>query len=183
MTVWLTSDTHFNHEGAIRHNNRPWSDVYKMNAGLIENYNSLVSPGDEVYHLGDFGFINQYGEDLEAIFSKLNGHKHLIVGNHDEQNKAILKFKWASVSHYKLLKVGKSATGIRAVLMHYPLETWYHPERYIMLHGHCHGNLKRVIPRRHDVGVDPNGYHPINLENIHSTLMTQEFIPQDHHGE
>jgi len=34
-----------------------------------------------VYHLGDFGF--GIFESLQEIFNKLNGKKHLVMGNHN----------------------------------------------------------------------------------------------------
>jgi len=52
-----------------------------MNKGLIDNWNSVVSPKDTVFHLGDFSFgpMGQY-------IDQLNGNIILIRGNHDRTN-------------------------------------------------------------------------------------------------
>ena len=50
--VWFTADTHFGHKNIIRYCQRPFVDVEEMNRVLIENWNSVVSPDDLVFHLG-----------------------------------------------------------------------------------------------------------------------------------
>lgn len=52
--VFFTSDTHFNHTNIIRFCERPFERVDEMNEKLIDNWNSVVSPEDFVFHLGDF---------------------------------------------------------------------------------------------------------------------------------
>lgn len=51
--VYFTSDLHFCHEKMIRIMDRPFRDAADMEEGLIENWNSRVTPEDEVYILGD----------------------------------------------------------------------------------------------------------------------------------
>jgi calcineurin-like phosphoesterase family protein len=38
-----------------------------------------------------------HDEKIEATFHRLNGVKHLVIGNHDEDNEAILTLSWASI--------------------------------------------------------------------------------------
>ena len=85
MKLYVTSDTHFNHKNIIKYCNRPFNDVYEMNETLINNWNSVVTPEDIIYHLGDFGFGTK--EELQEIFDRLNGYKYLIMGNHDRKSK------------------------------------------------------------------------------------------------
>lgn len=82
--TFFTSDTHFNHANIIRFCNRPFKDVNQMNEVLIENWNRVISPGDTVFHLGDFCL----GGSLEwtNVLDRLNGKIHLILGNHDMKN-------------------------------------------------------------------------------------------------
>lgn len=77
---FFTSDTHYSHRNVIKYCNRPFKDEEKMNEAMIANYNSVVSPGDVVYHLGDFAFEKDRAK-LEWIMSRLNGEKHIIWGN------------------------------------------------------------------------------------------------------
>lgn len=52
--TFFTSDTHFGHANIINLCNRPFKDVNHMNNMLVENWNSVVSDDDTVFHLGDF---------------------------------------------------------------------------------------------------------------------------------
>lgn len=59
--IWLISDTHFNHANILKFTDsrtglpvRPgFESVDHMNEHMIERWNSVVKPGDIVYHLGD----------------------------------------------------------------------------------------------------------------------------------
>jgi len=81
MTTWFTSDTHFGHKRIIELSNRPFDSVENMNEQLVENWNYFVKPEDTVYHLGDVA-LGSFLESL-AYVGRLNGIKHLVVGNHD----------------------------------------------------------------------------------------------------
>jgi calcineurin-like phosphoesterase family protein len=191
--VLATSDNHYNHDNIIIHSKRPFANVTEMNEHMIAAWNAVVDPEDTVYCMGDFAFKWRGNRHVtyDELGERLNGLKHLIIGNHDlERNDAdddgTDKIKdhwmWESVQSYLEIKFGKS----RFVLFHYPIETWRNAHKgWYHLHGHCHGTLKRVIPHRIDMGVDcwPN-YAPVNLEHVRDILAAQEnYLPQDHHGD
>lgn len=174
--------THFNHRGILKHcpDTRQFPDVQAMNEAIISRWNAVVRPQDTIYHLGDFGFSHSKLEPLEAIYARLNGHKHLIVGNHDEQNRGTLKLPWESISKLLTLK----DNGARAELCHYPLETWKKSHRgALMLHGHCHGTLKRVMAHRFDVGFDVYPTGPVSFGIFVLAAASQVWEPADHHGD
>ena len=52
--LYFTSDHHFWHTNIIQYCNRPFVSIEEMNEVLIQNWNDLVLPEDEVYYLGDF---------------------------------------------------------------------------------------------------------------------------------
>lgn len=179
IRVW--SDTHFNHRGILEHckASRPYADIFEMNADLVRRWNSTVEVGDDVYLLGDFGFSVGSGDPLKTIFSWLNGRKHLVIGNHDERNPKVLKLPWVSKQDLVTLR----ENGGKAVACHYPLETWKGAHKgYLMLHGHSHGSLKRVIPHRFDVGADVRRA-PVSLAALFLEAQAQPYQPQDHHGD
>ena len=127
MKLYVTSDTHFNHKNIIKYCNRPFNDVYEMNETLINNWNSVVTPEDIIYHLGDFGFGTK--EELQEIFDRLNGYKYLIMGNHDRKSKTYyqgLGFIKVYKTKYELDKY---------VLSHYPIIV---PDNKINIFGHIH---------------------------------------------
>lgn len=156
--VWFTSDTHYGHANIIRFCNRPYSDVQEMNNSLIENYNALVKPSDTVYILGDFCF----SRNPDAIFNRLNGNKHLILGNHDRL-KHIKHLRWAWIKDVYKLSVGKRT---KIWLSHYAHRTWPHSHKgSIHLYGHSHGDLEDW-GKSTDVGVDAWDYKPVHLDTI-----------------
>lgn len=80
--IFLISDHHFGHANVIKYERRPFCGIKDMDDFMIKKWNSVVGKGDKVFHLGDFSF---YGKDkTKSIVSKLNGRKHLIMGNHDK---------------------------------------------------------------------------------------------------
>lgn len=182
--IYFWSDTHFNHEAIIRYmsyggwsGSRAYKGVKEMNAALEEKWNSVVGPTDTIYLLGDFGFTSSKLEPIEDIFSRLNGHKHLIIGNHDEKNPKVLKLSWESQERLRVVK----EDGHRVVVCHYPLESW--PSSHhgaVHLHGHSHGHLKRVLPHRFDVGVDVEEV-PRSLQHYVQLSAAQPFEATDHH--
>lgn len=186
MTTFLGSDYHFNHERIMEFcpDSRPYSSLTEMNEGLIEQWNAIVGQGDTVWFLGDFAFGDKQ-QIAASIFARLNGRKHLIRGNHDD--KRVQAFAWESIHDLFMLKEkiidsnGEKQT-MRAVLCHYPLETWEGAHRGVLhFHGHSHGSLKRVIPHRFDVGIDARPAGPTPFRTLWDEAQGQAYNPQDHH--
>ena len=80
MAIFFTSDTHFGHGGALGLYRRPFASVAAVNEAIIERWNEIVGPDDEVWHLGDFA-IRQRPAVVAKIFARLHGRKHLVTGN------------------------------------------------------------------------------------------------------
>ena len=53
MSTYFTSDHHFCHAGALGLYRRPFASVAEMDRQMIDWWNSVVGPQDEVWHLGD----------------------------------------------------------------------------------------------------------------------------------
>lgn len=51
--IFVTSDLHLGHYNIIRYCKRPFNNLDDMNTKLVRNWNSVVSPKDTVYFLGD----------------------------------------------------------------------------------------------------------------------------------
>ena len=162
--TFFSSDTHYFHENVIKFCNRPFGSVEHMNEELIKNHNMVVKPEDHWWFLGDFSF-GTYDQTAE-ILGRLNGIKHLIVGNHDRKGRAQTLFnrdwnKWFVDRHeYFRLKIGD----MKFVLCHFPMASW---ERgYVNLHGHWHSPAgTKGKWRQYDVGVDANQYTPLLAED------------------
>jgi calcineurin-like phosphoesterase family protein len=82
--IWLTGDHHFFNENIIRYCNRPYKNSQHMGKDLIVRHNRVVDPDDKVFFLGDLTLKGiEFKPSLHALIGRMNGHKHLILGNHD----------------------------------------------------------------------------------------------------
>ena len=160
MSTYFTSDHHFGHAGALGLCRRPFASVAKMDRQMIDRWNSVVGPDDEVWHVGDFA-IRQRPERVASLVKALHGRKHLVTGNNDD---AAVKGcdGWESVQPYAEVSVD----GMYLVLCHYPFRTWRKMSKgWINLHGHSHGRLT-PLPRQFDVGVEVWDFRPVRLAEV-----------------
>lgn len=140
-----------------------------MDEHLIKSWNSVVSPNDTIYCLGDFSFHRDVNE-MRNFFRRLNGKERiLILGNHDHQN--VRQLDWTEVTNYKLLKYNKQ----KFILFHYPIKEGQWDAAHhgsILIHSHVHGKPqygnKKV--RAIDVGVDSIGPVPISIDEVQKRM-------------
>ena len=128
-----------------------------MDAALVEGWNAVVGVEDEVWHLGDVARTAKAAAD---VLARLNGRKHLLLGNNDPAS--VAELGWASVGSYAEIV----CEGLALVLCHYPFRSWNGMHRgAVNLHGHSHGRLK-PLARQFDVGVDVQAYRPVSLGEL-----------------
>lgn len=174
---WFTSDTHFGHAKVLLYDNRPFTSIEQHDEVLIEKWNYNVKPTHTVYHVGDVGWSNKV-IDYEKLLSRLNGHKFLITGNHDQ---VAAKAKgWSGVYPYKEIKINKQ----HIVLFHYRMVVWNNSHYGSWaLHGHSHGTLPVILTAKTlDVGTMLWNYRPINFDEVKAEMDKRTFEPVDHHG-
>jgi calcineurin-like phosphoesterase family protein len=153
MTTFITSDNHFSHKNIHRFcpKTRPDSDWRVMDENMIRQWNNQVQPDDTVWTLGDFFFGN--AKDSKNIMRRLNGHKHLVYGNHDQVIRSDVQIQsmFESTQEYKELRIN----GENLVLFHYPIQEWNRMSHgAIALHGHIHDKISGVPGRILNVCVD-----------------------------
>ena len=172
--LFFTSDLHFNHYNIIGFAKRPFKNEEEMNESLIKRFNNKVPEDGVTYILGDLYVSMQNPELLSSWIRRLNGKKHLILGNHDyfERDFYLDYCGFESVSQYLEIAVGKRII----VMSHYPMMSWNHINHNAwMLYGHVHGTFTRVEElirskiypinpwvgsKTMDIGIDNN----VNLE-------------------
>ena len=183
--VWFTSDTHFNHQKILEFCKRPFENINEHDQKLIENWNSVISPDDTVFHLGDFCFGNP--QKVQEIRKQLNGHIYLIKGNHDDKNlQASLYPLFEECLYQARILIGKQTI----YLNHFPFLCFAHGniETYkdsysIQLFGHIHSGPNStsqdtsrssiLYPTQYDVGVDNNNYFPISWKQVKNKIDDQ----------
>ena len=170
--IFVTSDTHFNHANILNFkdaNGRPtrhFSSVEEMNETMIERWNSVVKPGDKVYHLGDVVFGNDQPGWMIANFARLNGKKRLVVGNHDPI--AVM----AAGGWFGKVELWRQFPEFGLLLTHVPVHesTLGETHRWgdvpmINVHGHIHQNASPTN-RHRCVCVEQTNYTPVNIEEL-----------------
>ena len=130
--IYYIADMHFGHTNVLRFDNRPFPDTAQMDDTLIQNWNERVTSEDTVYVLGDAFWKNE--ENSMRIMERLQGHKHLIQGNHDRV-KGKLRPYWESIEQYAEVNDENRLV----ILSHYPI-LFYKNQHYgaVMLYGHVH---------------------------------------------
>ena len=131
--IWVTSDTHFHHKNILVYeaSNRPFKDCPEMDMALIDRWNERVSPEDVVFHLGDFAFASK--NTISVIAHKLNGHKILVLGNHDR----VRKYDWEKLGFERVFRHSFLMDG-KFIFSHEPLDKI--PDGKINVYGHVHGS-------------------------------------------
>lgn len=178
--VFFTSDLHLNHKNIIKYCNRPFSSVEEMNEAIINNWNKVVPEDGITFVLGDCVFGGR--ERWKEFFTRLNGSKVLIRGNHDgnfsDRSIFINEFD------QKLIKVsGDPEIPEQFIFMcHYPMLTWPQRERgAINLFGHTHSinnqfrGSEKLSPGQYDVGVDNNNFTPVSFQQL-KEIITKQFL-------
>jgi calcineurin-like phosphoesterase family protein len=134
-----------------------------MNQTMIDNWNRVVMPNDKVYHLGDFTFGNP--RNIEKFAKQLNGHKRLVLGNHDYEAKLYYPY-FEKVMSWR--QFGGKQFKRPVVLTHFPLHESSFAYRTgstgVNIHGHIHQN-KLPLPWV-NVCVEHRQYTPISIEDL-----------------
>lgn len=159
--IWVISDTHFGHENSLKWG-RPFSSVDDMDSTMVDNWNSVVKPGDKVYHLGDvfFGCKDRFKKN----WVKLHGKKRLIVGNHDD-----IKFL-SSGTFFQKVYLWRVWRDKNLLFTHVPVHESSLMERVpgdgcINVHGHIHTRPAPQGPYK-CVCVEQTNYTPVHIEEL-----------------
>lgn len=104
-----------------------------MDEILISRWNEVVKPTDHIWHLGDLamGKKKDEADALIAILKRLNGHKRLILGNHDHFHPSV----------YQACRFDKVQSSHRfegVLFSHIPVHPLSMGRALANVHGHIH---------------------------------------------
>lgn len=172
--IWFTSDTHFCHDREFVYGPRGFKSIDEMNAAIVERWNSVVQPGDTVYHLGDV-MLNDNAKGMEFL-KQLNGNIIILRGNHDTNNRCTGYFYAPNVRYSESLKYADVVKygKFTFYLSHYPTNTSNLEnnaplsQHVINLYGHTHQqtNFYKDIPYMYHVGLDSHNCYPVSAEEV-----------------
>lgn len=163
--IYFTADPHFGHPKIIDYCARPFDSVEDMDNALIKAYNFVVKKDDIVFFVGDFSLKTaEHYAYYGSILKRLNGQKHLVLGNHDDLKPfSYTKVGFMSV-HTSLLVPSLRIDNREVILMHDPSVVTVDKNK-LWLVGHVHElfvKAKNCI----NVGVDVWNYAPVGIDKL-----------------
>lgn len=157
MKVRFISDLHFGHEN-LATNLRGFSSSIEHDEYIIDRWNSTVcNKKDITYILGDITMANSR---FYYLLNRLNGIKHVILGNHDRRQDVP-----------KLLEYVDTVSGMvnykkEFILTHCPIHPSELEFRYkYNIHGHVHANTLKDS-RYINVCCEAVEYKPKTIEEL-----------------
>lgn len=178
MKTFVIADTHFGHKNVITFKDsndeiiRKFGSIEEHDNHIKSCWNSVVTPGDTVYHLGDV-VINR---KALPILNELNGRKVLVKGNHD-----IFKIK-DYLEYFDDVRAYKVLPEHRIILSHIPIHRHCLDRWNLNIHGHLHHNIVKkelillgqgiieqtLVPdeKYMCVSVDQTNYYPLDLQQL-----------------
>lgn len=167
--TWVTSDMHFGHDKEFIWRIRGFNSVEEMNNGIIERWNSMVRPEDEVYVLGDLimGTI-----DNISFVNQLNGKLHIALGNHDTQKREEAYQRLDNVVEVVPVGFKIKYKKINFIMTHWPTmiennqETIYQTGANLYGHTHQQTNFYEDKPCVYHVGMDSHDCYPVLLDDV-----------------
>lgn len=177
--IYFTSDTHFCHNKPFLYEPRGFKSIEEHDETIVKNWNSIIKPEDEVYHLGDVMLIDNK-KGIEYLKS-LNGKIHLILGNHCTDTRIEL-YKTCpnivSIDYAKKIKIGKNYFW----LCHYPTITANYDDdkpwakHLINIFGHTHQKEKfyNDNPYMYCVCLDAHDNYPVEINEIIADIKTKK---------
>lgn len=158
--TFFIGDTHFGHRNILRFDaikpHRPFNSIEEHDEELVRRWNSVVSKGDTVWHLGDFAFSSK----AIAIAGRLKGMKRLVLGNHDH-------YPTAEYLKYFHKVYGAATLKDDVLLTHIPV----HPEQFSRFRFNIHGHL-------HTHFLEDARYINVSCEQVDLTPVPMGIIEQ-----
>ena len=167
--IFVCADLHFSHKNIIKYENRPFEDIHDMNKQLVRNWNRVVKKDDIVFVLGDVSFASR--RITRELVTKLNGHKRLIMGNHDRDRSVQ---KWMDIG-FEWVSPFPVIINEYCVLMHEPPQYFNDACPYFYVYGHVHGTADYASHTEHSacVSIERLDYTPALLEDVLSGAAYQ----------
>lgn len=163
MTRYLVGDLHLDHDRVLEYTDRPFASVAAMNRALVDNWNAVVGPDDEVVFLGDLAVPSE-PTTVRRWLDRLAGEVVFVAGDHDDgvgRTDGV-----AARAGYRF-----EAGGHRFYCVHDPADAQPAADEWLV-HGHHHDRRIDEYPfldpdaRRINVSVELLGYEPIAVEEL-----------------
>lgn len=157
---FFIADTHFGEYNIIKFCGRPFASTRQMDEALVDRWNKVVTPYDEVWLLGDVGDSEMLGQ--------LNGAIHIVQGNHDTTKDVV---DWKQYDNVIAVYNHPVVLDDFFICSHHPMFVSYQSP-YCNIFGHVHTNptYKTASSRSYCVSVERNNYTPVDFEYIKTCI-------------
>lgn len=182
--IFVTSDLHLCHNKEFLYGPRGFGSIEDMNAAVVERWNGKVSEDDDVYILGDLMLCDN--DTAMTLVRQLNGKIHIILGNHDTDNRIALYRTLDNVIEIAYATMIKY-DGLRFFLTHYPCVTYNVPKERlkqmtISLFGHTHAKEKFYEDKfyMYNVALDAHDLYPVSMDEVVANIRWKynEYVAQ-----
>lgn len=187
--IYIIGDHHFYHQNILNYSRFQFSTVEEMNDYIIKCHNEVVGNDDIVIFLGDFCFKKA---QIKDILSQMNGHKYLVLGNHDSKdiikNYPLLGFEAVFtfpvrlndiyLSHEPLIKGEKDSVQFNLIV-----EEFKKAVNSTNYHGHIHSLKFESKNPYQNVTCEFTDYQPIlvgKTKELVESLEKPLFINSDY---
>lgn len=171
---YVVSDLHLDHDNIIEYCDRPFDSVEEMNRALVDRWNAVVEPDDEVILVGDLTISSNAGTFIDWI-DALAGEIVLVTGNHDDV--VVPNLDGLHVFDHYQFEHGE----YRFYCVHDPADARTNWSGWT-IHGHHHNNYPDRFPfvdpdrRFVNVSVELLDYAPLSVEVLCSILDDGERV-------
>lgn len=151
------------------------------NEMIIQNWNDTIDINDTVYFLGDFAFKNK--TEAEIIGRRLNGHKVIILGNHDDRKHnpdGSVKYNSTLEAHFKACgfeRVEFNPIVLKGcfILSHEPLYYMSKSMPYFNIYGHVHSDSRFITKTNNSFCccLDRHEYKPVELSEYNNCQINK----------
>ena len=173
--TFFISDLHFGHKNVLAFDNREFPSIEAHDEALIRNWNEAVGIDDDVWILGD---ISWYGPmKTVEILKRLNGVKHLCIGNHDYKllRNQDVRACFAEITPYREIEVD----GWGVVLCHYPIPCYNkHFYGWIHLYGHVHSGMEWNMMKQVQYQMKALYDSPCHMYNVGCMIPGMDYTPR-----
>lgn len=125
ITTRFIGCLHFSHKNMAMY--RGFQDEFYYDEHLIDSWNSIVAKKDITYILGD---VTMEKKSPYYLLNRLNGVKHVVLGNHDRRQDVPELLKYVD-------SVGGMIEYKGFALTHCPI----HPNEVVFYHGNIHAHI------------------------------------------
>ena len=163
---YIISDTHYGHydktqnRGIITFERTQFKTIEEHDAAIdqmIIDISKKIKPGDEFWHLGDFGDLSHIY--IFKLLVDAGAECHYILGNHDHQEDIpTFEISFHYVHKYPVYVSQK------LLFSHEPQAVW---ESQVNVHGHLHGSILNDL-RYINASIHVAGYKPVTDKYINT---------------